>query len=135
MNIKTNTYLLYALSLAGFLFSGYLSGIKLFTNTCAFGETCPSFLGYPACYFGFALFLILFVNSCALVFKRTLTINISIVTSAIGILFAGRFVIQEIVKYVNSGFEWSALGFPTCTYGLIFFILIFFVSRSIKMNK
>ena len=127
--VNRYTYLLYALSLSGFLFSGYLSGIKFFTNSCEFGETCPSFLGYPACYFGFVLFSILFINSCFLVFKKTLTINVSMITSVVGVLFAGRFVLLEIIHYANSGFVWSALGFPTCTYGFIFFVLIFCVTR------
>ncbi len=135
MNIRKQMYWLYALSLAGFLFSGYLSGTKLLTKSCAFGESCPLFLGYPACYFGFVLFLILFLNSFALISKNKNTINVSIVTSIIGILFAGRFVIQEIAQYVNSGFTWSTLGFPTCAYGLVFFVLIFLFARSIKSKK
>ena len=60
----------FILSLLGVLFSGYLSGIKFFTSTCAFNESCPIFLGLPACYFGFALFLILFITSLMLLMAR-----------------------------------------------------------------
>ena len=51
--------LLLALSIAGLLFSGYLSSYRFFSDTCAFNEPCPYFLGYPACYYGFAMFLIM----------------------------------------------------------------------------
>lgn len=133
---RSHSYLLYALSLAGFLFSGYLSGTKFFTNTCAFGETCPQFLGYPACYFGFGLFTILFISSFLVLLKKSApALQVVLITSAVGILFAGKFVIQEVAKYIKSGFEWSTLGFPTCTYGLVFFILICFVGFKIKQNQ
>ncbi len=62
MSIK-HTYTLLGLALLGFLFSGYYAATKFFTDTCAFGETCPYFLGYPACYYGFGMFTVLFVTS------------------------------------------------------------------------
>jgi hypothetical protein len=133
---RSYSYLLYALSFAGFLFSGYLSGTKFFTKACAFGETCPQFLGYPACYFGFGLFTILFVTSFFVLIKKSApALQVVLVTSTVGILFAGNFVIQEVAKYIRSGFEWSALGFPTCAYGLIFFILICVVGFKMKQSN
>ena len=54
---------MFSLGLAGILFSGYLSAIKFFSATCAFNEPCPYFLGYPACYFGFGMFLIIFASA------------------------------------------------------------------------
>lgn len=132
-------YTIYTLALLGTLFSGFLSGVKFFTNTCALGETCPLFLGKPACYFGFGLFLILFILSNILVFKKTgqdKTSMTLMVVSILGILFAGRFVIKEIIQWSQTGFEWSALGLPTCAYGLIFYMLVLvFVLRYRRASK
>ena len=115
---------LFGLSLAGLLFSGYLSGVKLLTETCAFGETCPYFLGYPACWYGFAMYLVLFISMC-LAFGGWLgwksALKITLLVSALGIIFAGNFAVREIIASQATG----ALGFSTCVYGLIFYILIF----------
>ena len=45
-------YLRITLGLAsgGTAFSGYLSAVRLLTGSCAFNESCPFFLGYPACW-------------------------------------------------------------------------------------
>lgn len=120
-------YTIYTLSLLGTIFSGFLSGVKFFTNTCALGETCPLFFGKPACYFGFGMFLILFILSNVLVFRKTgqekTSLSILLV-SILGMIFAGRFVVNEFVQWSQTGFEWSALGLPTCAYGLIFYMLV-----------
>jgi hypothetical protein len=60
MKTKTLIVILFFLALAGLLFSGYLSTVKFFSDTCAFNESCPLFLGYPACFYGFAMYLIMF---------------------------------------------------------------------------
>ncbi len=118
------------LSLAGSLFAGYLSAKKLFTNVCAFNEGCPYFLGYPACWFGFGFFFIMLVISflgmihIIEVQKARITL---LIISAIGILFAGRFVVLEIPNIISGAIHYS-LGLPTCAYGLIFYILIFVFS-------
>ena len=52
------------------------------------------------------------------------------VVSFVGILFAGRFVVPEIEKLLSGIHKVYTLGLPTCTYGLIFYILIFIVSKS-----
>lgn len=131
MNTVMYIYTLFGLSLLGTLFSGYLSGVKLFTNTCAFGEGCPLFLGYPACYFGFLLFFILLVTIVFGVFQKITyktTTKIMTTVSLIGIMFAGRYVFLEISSVFSKGFYASMLGLPTCAYGLAFFILICAVS-------
>ena len=118
---------LFGLSFLGLLFSGYLSAVKLFTDTCAFGESCPYFLGYPACWYGFGMYLILFVaTGLALLGKvgESSGAKIALVVSGIGILFAGNFALREIINGSATG----ALGFSTCVYGLIFYVLIFFFS-------
>lgn len=131
-------YIIYTLTLLGTLFSGFLSAVKFFTDTCALGEACPLFLGKPACYFGFGLFLILFILSNILVFRKTDQEKTSLailIVSIIGTLFSGRFVVNEFIQWSKTGFEWSALGLPTCAYGLIFYLLVLvFVLRYRRLS-
>jgi len=131
--MKTSTYskTIFVLGLLGLLFSGYLSAIKLFTSTCAFNEPCPYFLGYPACWFGFVIFLIIFSSATfgllKNIYEKTVA-KIILTLSALGILFAGHFVIPEIGNIISGYHKTYTLGLPTCTYGLIFYIIIFTLS-------
>ncbi len=128
-------YTLFGLSLLGSLFSGYLSAVKLFTDTCAFGEGCPRFLGYPACYFGFALFFILLVSVVLTVFQKishTTCAKIMSLVSLLGVVFAGRFVLEEVVRTMDKGFVVTMLGLPTCAYGLVFYILVLITALKLK---
>jgi len=122
--------LVFIIIIGGLLFSGYLSGVKLFTDTCAFNESCPYFLGYPACWYGFAMYLTMFIVT-SLYFLRKIsfasTIKTNLAISSLGILFVGNFVIQEILQSKITG----TLGLSTCAYGLIFYILIFILSLRI----
>ena len=108
------------LASAGVLFSGYMSYVRFFTNSCVFSEPCPQFLGYPACYFGFAMFISLFFVSIVAVLTKThikglMTANA--VIAAVGTLFSGYFALNEP-------------GISTCVYGAVFFIVILLVSVS-----
>ncbi len=119
------------LALAGIAFAGYLSLYKIFSNTCALGEACPYFLGYPACWYGFIMFSTMFIASIAglLVKSKEKMLNIVILAvSSIGILFAGNFVVQEIQTWMQNPNTNYKLILPTCVYGLIFYILIFIFS-------
>lgn len=119
--------IIFFLTLGGFLFSGYLSFVKLFSNTCALNEPCPYFLGYPACWYGFGLFSILFISSVVarLNKKHTHLIHwIQIIVSGMGILFAGYFTYPEVLA-LFAGTSSYSLGLPTCAYGLVFYILVF----------
>ena len=138
--MKTSTYIktMFFLSLAGFLFSGYLSAIKLFEHTCAFNSPCPYFLGYPSCWYGFSMFTIILIASISNWYKseylNRATKVISIV-SGLGILFSGYFTIPEIEKfmtYLNTG---AKLNLPTCAFGLIFYIIIFSLSLQYLKQK
>lgn len=51
---------IFVLSIAGLLFSGYLSYSELFKKTCALGS-CISVSGIPACVYGFFMYLIIFI--------------------------------------------------------------------------
>jgi hypothetical protein len=122
--------LLFWLTLVGVLFSGYLTAVKLLTTTCAFGETCPLFLGYPACWYGFGLFLILFLvtsGGLANLVAAKRVVWVHLIVSFVGILFAGYLTIPELGS-LFAGTSTYLLGLPTCAYGLIFYILIFLLS-------
>ncbi|MFC1732715.1 vitamin K epoxide reductase family protein [candidate division KSB1 bacterium] len=130
MKEKNYTYLMAGLSLAGVLFSGYLSAVKLLSDTCAFNETCPYFLGYPSCFYGFGMFFGLFVVSLLALtnittLKRMTTLFIMI--SGIGVIFSGYFAIPEITRLFSETTSYG-LGLPSCVYGFAFFIIIFGIS-------
>lgn len=115
-----------ALTLAGVLFSGYLSSVKLFTKTCAFNESCPYFLGYPACYYGFVIFMSMFILTLFAIQKSYGEIWLSKLLSKlslVGILFSGYFVLIENFKV------------STCTFGLMFYIAIFSISIYYAQKK
>jgi len=118
---------------AGLVFSGYLSAVKLFTETCAFNEPCPYFLGYPACWYGFVMYLAMFIIGLVYLCKDTVFPGVRAIRliSALGIVFAGNFAVKEIVSSQATG----TLGFSTCIYGLLFYIAIFILSLSIRKPK
>lgn len=139
MKKEKNVVALFVLSVAGLLFSGYLSGVKFFTDTCAFNEGCPYFLGYPACYFGFALFLALTVISFRVITSRMYDragFKWMEIIGIIGVLFAGYFTVQELPLLLRDGVRAYVLGLPTCALGLIFYILIVYISsRSLSKRR
>jgi len=122
---------LFVLSIAGLLFSGYLSGVKFFSSTCAFNEPCPYFLGYPACYFGFAMFLLITIFSSLLLFSKIekgKSLAGIFLVSFLGMLFAGYFTLPEMPVLAREGFSAYMLGLPTCSMGFVFYTLIFILS-------
>jgi len=119
------------LGIAGMFFAGYLSAVKLFSNACAFNESCPYFLGYPACYFGFAMFALITLFAALRVFggtgdKRALSAILAV--SFLGIIFAGYFSLAELPVLFEQGLSFYFFGLPTCVLGLIFYVLIFALS-------
>jgi uncharacterized membrane protein len=125
-----------ALSAAGTLFAGYLSGVKLFSGSCAFSEPCPYFLGYPACWFGFALFLTLLALSLFGLFgkfRATEAARWIVNVSAVGTVFAGSFVVKEVFGWFRYGFTPYGFGLPTCVYGLVFYAaLLVLAARELR---
>ena len=112
-----------SLAVAGTLFAGYLSGVKLITDTCALNEPCPYVLGYPACWYGFFMFLALAVVSALGMTSRMGTASALRVTawiSAAGTLFAGWLTVGEAVTW-SGGYT---LGLPSCAYGLVFYVAV-----------
>lgn len=116
------------LSTMGFLFSGYMSGVKLFSKVCAFGETCPLFFGMPACYIGFVLFLSLFILSLAFILSKKspeITAKKLLIVSTIGVIYSLYYAIPEILILIQNGFGAYFFGLPTCVLGSLFFVAIF----------
>jgi uncharacterized membrane protein len=62
MNKKTALAIILILSIAGILFSGYLSYSEIVKKFCALG-TCINVAGVPACVYGFFMYLIIFIIS------------------------------------------------------------------------
>jgi uncharacterized membrane protein len=129
--MNTKIISLFVLSICGLLFSGYMSAIKFFSGTCVFNEPCPYFLGFPACYYGFAMFLLLSLSSFALLIRYMdpdKMIRSILTISTFGILFAGYFTLKEIPVLLTKGFSEYLFGLPTCAVGLIFYISVFIVA-------
>jgi uncharacterized membrane protein len=127
----------FALGIGGLLFAGYLSGVKFFSETRAFGESCPYFLGLPACYYGFAMYLIITIFAGLHVFHKydgEKANRIVLVTAYLGILFAGYFTLTELPLLLSEGLSAYVLGLPTCALGLIFYIIIARLSLRIKRD-
>lgn len=123
---------LFLLSLAGTFFSGYLSAVKFFSQTCAFGETCPLFIGYPACYVGFGLFLILAILTGIYLWKQGTrqhtVLNTTVLIALLGVFFSGYFSFLEIPALMRNGFGFYTFGLPTCILGFFFFVAVFVCS-------
>lgn len=136
MNTNLEKWVL-ALGIAGFAFSGYLSAVKFFSNTCAFGESCPYFLGFPACYFGFVMFTVITLAALFRVLQKGRSSDnnqIILLTSILGILFAGYFTVRELPILLSKGLTAYMLGLPTCAMGLIFYIIIFMLSYKLRAH-
>ena len=119
------------LTLMGVLFSGYMTFFHIFTNRCAFGETCPLFLGKPACWYGLFMFSLMFLTSLLAVFRiisPEAARKIILIVSVIGVVFAARFAVPEIQLLMSGHGGRYPLLLPTCTWGLVFYVLILIVS-------
>jgi len=113
---------LFTISIIGLIFSGYLGGTKLLTGACALNESCPYFLGYPACFYGFFMFLAITIGSGILLFgkgKGRVALNVVLGVSTLGVLFAGYFTVKELPLLFDQGLSAYLLGLPTCAFGLI----------------
>jgi hypothetical protein len=138
MNMKSYLKRAFGLSLSGTLFAGYLSFYKIFAKTCAFNEPCPTFLGYPACWYGLGMFGLMFLVSSLGLLKhlpepRVARMNFSV--SFLGILFAGYFTWGEVARWIGGAGVRYSLGLPTCAYGLIFYVIIFVLSMRRLRSK
>lgn len=121
----------FGLSLCGTLFAGYLSFYKIFAKTCAFNEPCPIFLGYPACWYGLAMFGTMFAVSMLGmlgILAAPAVAKANAAVSFLGVLFAGYFTWNEVASWIGGNAPRYGLALPTCAYGLIFYVAIFIAS-------
>lgn len=128
---KNFKYFFLIITSMGLLFSGYMSSVKLFSKTCAFGETCPLFLGMPACYIGFILFLSLFLVSVLFILNKRSPQIISkklLFISFLGVIYSLNFAVPELPKLFQDGLGAYFFGLPTCVMGSLFFVIIFIAS-------
>jgi hypothetical protein len=131
MDEKTYLRITIGLGLGGTLFSGYLSAVRLLTGSCAFNESCPFFLGYPACWYGFAMFASILGAGLISYYGKLNTESAAKIIGGIsflGTLFAGRFVWIEISSWLAAGNPGYPLIMPTCVYGLAFYVAVLFLS-------
>jgi len=63
MKKQTSLITILIISIAGMLFSGYLSYGELIKKTCSLDGGCSMVAGYPACVYGFVMYLIVFIIS------------------------------------------------------------------------
>ncbi len=129
--MKNNLFLKSAFyfSIIGVIFSGYYSAVKIFSSACPFGESCPEFLGYPACYFGFILFLLCLISGGLTVFVNRKIITALVVVGVLGVIFSGYLSYIDLWQTSCPGGQCHyQLGLPTCVYGFIFFVIILFSS-------
>jgi len=62
MKKETALKIILIISIAGMLFSGYLSYLELFQQICALGSSCSTkILSLPSCVYGFVMYLVVFV--------------------------------------------------------------------------
>jgi len=67
MKKETALKIIFYISIAGMLFSGYLSYGEIFQNICTAEKlnlgSCTNVAGIPACVYGFVMYLIVFAVS------------------------------------------------------------------------
>jgi uncharacterized membrane protein len=117
-------YIVFATAFVGLVFSGYQSAVKFFSQVCAI-DSCPYFLGYPACYYGFVMFFMLTVLSLFLIFRPGSShriVGALIVVGCAGVLFSGWYTWGELPTLFSKGLRAYALGLPTCAWGLVMYI-------------
>ncbi len=123
--MKKSSIALIILSIAGVLFSGYLTLGSIITGTCPISGECPYFLGYPACDFGLVMFVALLIASF-FVEKTKAAKKTVFYVSLLGILFSGYFSVIELLRCLE-GCSFRLI-LPSCVYGLIMYIAIFIIS-------
>jgi len=65
MKKKLALQIILIISIAGMLFSGYLSYGELFRGLCPIDGGCQYLLSIPTCVYGFFMYLIIFIISLA----------------------------------------------------------------------
>lgn len=118
------------LAFAGTLFSGYIALHRLIVKECPFNEECPEFLGRPACEYGFAMFLIIFLVSLFAGLGQLAEFEANTMiywVSLTGVCFSGYYIAHDMLGVVRAGMRYG-LVLPTCVYGFLCFVIVFVLS-------
>jgi hypothetical protein len=116
-------------SIIGILFSGTLSYFSMVLGKCLLKDPCPVFFGLPSCFYGFILFLTLIILSVLAMLKEKKRDNLMdgiYYLSIIAVLYAIFSASYEVFYLCADGSCKYSLGLPTCIYGLIMYLVIFF---------
>lgn len=134
--VQKTLLLVLLFSVVGALFSGYLTFSILFGDGCPLQEPCPLFLGWPACAFGFDLFILSLLAGVVLLFKRReKVIWFLIVVTLAGVLFSGYFSVLELVSPSCIGECVYELGLPSCVWGFFVFVIVFVAAVGLKRTR
>jgi hypothetical protein len=129
--------LLALISLAGTLFSGYLTASKMVADVCPLNEGCPYLFGYPSCLYGFLIFFSLLVLSLLYLYKPKNNRNILktiVAVSVFGIVYGVYFSVYDLFFLQCAGGQCQySLLLPSCIYGTALYAFIFF--HSFKLFK
>jgi hypothetical protein len=125
-------------SIIGLLFSGTLSYFSMILGKCLLKDPCPVFFKLPSCFYGFILFLTLIILSVLALIKEKKRDNLMkwiFYISIIAVLYAIFSAGYEIFYLCADGSCRYSLGLPTCVYGLIMYLVIFFSAFMYRRNK
>jgi len=122
------------LSLAGALFSGYLSYSNMIAGVCPLNEGCAYFFGLPSCIYGFIIFAALLILSIMGLKNKKLGKYIYY-ASLVGVIYAVYTSIIDLFFTTCIGGCKYSLLLPSCVYGLAFYLAIFILSRTTKKKK
>jgi uncharacterized membrane protein len=130
MNAKPLLIIIFVIASVGMLFSGYLSYHSFFAKTCVLSEGCTSFIGQPACIYGFIIYLALLVIACIMLFgvPHHKTASILMTVSILGLIFSTYTSIKELFFTTCPGGCAYTLLIPSCIYGFVMYLAIFILS-------
>lgn len=117
--------LVFYFSLAGTLFAGYRTIVRLATKTCAFGETCPNVFGVPACIIGSLFFLAIFISSAGMRFSflsPELAVPGMFWGALLGLVYSGTLSLSELFFEIRKK---KPLILSSCACGFLLFAVIF----------
>jgi hypothetical protein len=126
MTVEKYIKIVLPLTAAGIIFAGYMTGVKWFSGTCAFNETCPELFGQPTCFYGLIIFSAMF--AVALSYRVRKQYPIGAVRTVLGLslvggIFSAVYAVPEIANLISGGSDYM-LGMPTCAYGMFFYLVI-----------
>jgi len=121
MNLTRISVLILGIIIFGMGFSGYLTAGVLLV-ACPLNGGCTEVLGYPACMYGFTIYIVLLIIFL-LTWRERIVFGtgrkLILVVTVIGMLFSGSLIVQE---YLNMN------PLTICAAGFSMYLLIFLLS-------